>query len=89
MVDSVVLKMDLIIPLIERPIKNGDIIKVGDQMGRVLNIRVRSTIILTRDDVALIVPNSKLVSEVVTKRVIRISGLEFTSKWEEPMVPTL
>jgi small-conductance mechanosensitive channel len=55
-----------IILLMERPIKNGDIIKVGDQMGRVLDIRVRSTIVLTRDDVALIVPNSLLVSEVVT-----------------------
>lgn len=55
-----------IILLLERPIKTGDLIKIGDDTGRVLDIRVRSTIVITRDDVALIVPNSNLVSEVVT-----------------------
>jgi small-conductance mechanosensitive channel len=54
-----------IILLIERPIKVGDIVRVGLTSGRVVDIRVRSTVILTRDDVAIIVPNSKLVSEEV------------------------
>lgn len=54
-----------IIILIERPIKVGDIIQVGSSTGRVIDIRVRSTIIQTRDDVSIIVPNSKLISEEV------------------------
>ncbi len=54
-----------IIILIERPIKVGDIIRVGTTSGRVLDIRVRSTIVQTRDDVSIIVPNSKLISEEV------------------------
>lgn len=55
-----------LILLIERPIKVGDIVKVGNTLGRVLDIRVRSTIIQTRDNVTIIVPNSKFVSEEVT-----------------------
>ncbi len=54
-----------IIILIERPIKVGDIVRVGAVRGRVLDIRVRSTVIQTRDEVTIIVPNSKLVSEEV------------------------
>jgi small-conductance mechanosensitive channel len=55
-----------IIILIERPVKVGDIVKVGSAEGKIIDIRVRSTIILTRDEVAIIVPNSKFVSEEVT-----------------------
>jgi small-conductance mechanosensitive channel len=54
-----------IIILIERPIKVGDIIQVGTATGKVLEIRVRSTIVQTRDDVSIIVPNSKLIAEEV------------------------
>jgi small-conductance mechanosensitive channel len=54
-----------IIILIERPIKVGDIIRVGNSTGRVIDIRVRSSIIQTRDEVSIIVPNSKLISEEV------------------------
>lgn len=54
-----------IIILIERPVKVGDIVHVGNAVGRITDIHVRSTIIQTRDDVAIIVPNSKLVSEEV------------------------
>jgi small-conductance mechanosensitive channel len=54
-----------IIILIERPIKVGDIIRVGSASGRVIDIRVRSSIIQTRDEISIIVPNSKLISEEV------------------------
>lgn len=54
-----------IIILIERPIKVGDIIRVGTASGRVLDIRVRSSVIQTRDDVTIILPNSKILSEEV------------------------
>ena len=54
-----------IIILLERPIKRGDIVNVGQISGRVLDIRARSTLILTRDDIVIIVPNSSFISEQV------------------------
>ncbi len=54
-----------IIILLERPIKQGDIVFVGGVSGRVRDIRVRSTVIETRDDVAIIVPNSQFIAEQV------------------------
>ncbi len=54
-----------LILLIERPIKVGDIVKVGSTSGKILDIRVRSTVIQTRDNSTIIVPNSKFVSEEV------------------------
>lgn len=58
-----------IIMLLERPIKKGDIVQVGDTSGRVLDIKARSTLILTRDDVVIIVPNS----DFITKQVVNDS----------------
>ena len=54
-----------LIILFERPIKQGDVVKVGDISGRVVEIGARSTLIHTRDDVAIIVPNSQFISEQV------------------------
>ena len=54
-----------IIILLERPIKQGDIVYVGGVSGKVRDIRVRSTVIETRDDVAIIVPNSQFIAEQV------------------------
>lgn len=54
-----------LIILLERPIKLGDIVKVNGVSGRVVAIRARSTIVHTRDDVAIIIPNSKFISENV------------------------
>lgn len=54
-----------LIILLERPIKVGDLVEVAGVSGRVAEIRARSTIIHTRDDVAIIVPNSQFISEQV------------------------
>ncbi len=55
-----------IILLVERPIKVGDRIEVGGLEGQVVGIRVRSTTVLTNDNINIIVPNSEFASSRVT-----------------------
>jgi small-conductance mechanosensitive channel len=55
--------------LFERPIRVGDRITIGDDEGDVQSIKLRTTIIYTNDRIAIIVPNSRLV----TQRVINWS----------------
>lgn len=54
-----------LIILLERPIKEGDIVEVGGVSGRVIDIQARSTLIQTRNDVSILVPNSQFISEQV------------------------
>ena len=54
-----------LIILFERPIKVGDRIEVDDVHGEVTHIGARSTTIRTNDNIAIIVPNSKFISENV------------------------
>lgn len=51
--------------LVERPVKTGDRVEIGDVHGRVAAINARSTTVVTNDNIAIIVPNSKLTSENV------------------------
>jgi small-conductance mechanosensitive channel len=55
-----------LIILFERPIKVGDRIEVGQIHGDVTAIGARSTRIKTNDNISVIVPNSKFISENVT-----------------------
>jgi small-conductance mechanosensitive channel len=60
-----------LIILIERPVQVGDSIEVGDVTGDVIEIRGRATVVRTNDDIYLIVPNSKFISDTVTNRSFR------------------
>ncbi|MDX1583892.1 MAG: mechanosensitive ion channel [Thermoanaerobaculia bacterium] len=51
--------------LFERPIKVNDRIQVGDVDGKVTDIKARSTTVLTNDNVSIIIPNSKFITENV------------------------
>ncbi|ATA88283.1 mechanosensitive ion channel family protein [Capnocytophaga stomatis] len=55
-----------IIILFERPIKIGDRIQVGDISGDVISISMRSTKIVTNDNISVIVPNSQFINGNVT-----------------------
>ncbi|CAN5550621.1 hypothetical protein BH18VER1_BH18VER1_12660 [soil metagenome] len=52
--------------LAERPISIGDRIEVGESAGQVQRIRARSTVIVTNDNISIIVPNSKFINDPVT-----------------------
>lgn len=55
-----------LIILAERPIKIGDFIEVeGRVEGRVTRIQARSTTVVTRDNISVIIPNSEFVSKPV------------------------
>jgi small-conductance mechanosensitive channel len=54
-----------LIILFERPIKIGDRIQVGDVNGSIVEIKARSTTVLTNDNVSIIIPNSKFITENV------------------------
>jgi small-conductance mechanosensitive channel len=54
-----------LIILFERPIKVGDRIEVGNVEGDVVQIKGRSTTVVTNDNIAIIVPNSSFITQNV------------------------
>jgi small-conductance mechanosensitive channel len=54
-----------LIILFEQPIKEGDRIEVGDVSGDVIKISARSTMIVTNDNISIIVPNSQFIDSQV------------------------
>lgn len=54
-----------VIILLEKPLKLGDRIEVGDVSGNVQSISVRATTIITNDNVSIIIPNSDFISKQV------------------------
>jgi small-conductance mechanosensitive channel len=47
----------------ERPIKVGDVVQVGELMGMVMNIGLRSSVVRSFDGAEVIVPNGNLISD--------------------------
>lgn len=58
--------MSGLIILAERPIAVGDYVEVGGVGGRVREINLRSTRVVTNDNVSIIVPNTDFISNQVT-----------------------
>ena len=54
-----------LILLAERPVKIGDLVRIGDQEGDVKKISVRATEIQIADRSTLIVPNSELITKTI------------------------
>jgi potassium-dependent mechanosensitive channel len=63
-----------LILLFERPIKIGDIIEVGGNIGEVRRIGIRASIIRTADGSEVIVPNGLLISGQVTNWTLSDRG---------------
>jgi small-conductance mechanosensitive channel len=57
--------------LMERSIKNGDVLKVEGQVVRVTHIGLRSTVARTRDEEDLLIPNSILAQNAVLNYTLR------------------
>ena len=55
-----------LILLVERPVKVGDRVEVGDLIGDIVRIAARSTWVRTNDNVVIIVPNSDFITNRVT-----------------------
>jgi len=69
-----------VILLAERTIKPGDILEVEGKRVRVVNMGIRATIAVTRDNEEIIIPNSILVQSMVTNytlgdRLFRLSAV--------------
>ena len=56
-----------------RSIKQGDVLDVGDLMVRVRNIGIRDTIVRTKDEVDILIPNSLLVQQKIGNYTLRDS----------------
>lgn len=66
-----------LIILFERPIKLGDRIEVDDVHGKVVEIRARSTTVITNNNIAIIVPNLKFIEENVVNWSYREAMIRF------------
>lgn len=49
----------------DKSLRVGDIIEMEGRVGRVINIKLRTTRVLTRDDKVMVVPNHKFISDTI------------------------
>jgi len=69
-----------LILLVEQPVRRGDYIRAGDALGRVENIGLRATWVVTSDEVMIIVPNSQLISSQVINHSRPAAKIRFLVK---------
>jgi small-conductance mechanosensitive channel len=67
-----------ILILFDRVIRVGDIVQVGDVLGKVIKVHLRTSHVITRDDVNIIIPNSKFVEENVTNWTLDYNHVRLT-----------
>jgi small-conductance mechanosensitive channel len=56
--------------LVERPVRKGDFLEVAGVLGTVEDIGLRATTVISRDGVAVIVPNANLITAVVVNHTV-------------------
>ncbi len=66
-----------VVILIERPVKVGDRIEVGDLEGDIVSISLRATTVLTNEGVAVIVPNAQFITAQVVNRSLQDRKIRF------------
>lgn len=54
-----------ILMVVEKSLRVGDIVEVDDRIGKILEIRLRSTLALTRDEKIMVIPNHKFIRDTV------------------------
>jgi potassium-dependent mechanosensitive channel len=64
-----------LILLIERPVARGDFVEIGKARGSVMDVGMRATHVVTRDEVTIIVPNSELISGQVINHSVPTNNL--------------
>jgi small-conductance mechanosensitive channel len=78
-----------LIILFEQPIKVGDRIEVGDVNGDVIKISARSTMVVTNDNITIVVPNSQFIDNQVinwshSDRMVRFNFAVGVAYREDP-----
>ena len=56
--------------IIFRPIRRGDLVEVAGTLGRVKEVHIFNTILVTLDNKRVIVPNSKVTSDIIVNYTI-------------------
>ena len=51
--------------IVDKSLLVGDIVEMDGRVGRVIDIKLRTTRVLTRDDKVMIIPNHKFISEIL------------------------
>jgi small-conductance mechanosensitive channel len=64
-----------LILLIERPVARGDFVQIGQASGSVMDVGMRATRVVTRDEVTIIVPNSELITAQVVNHSVPTTNL--------------
>ena len=80
-----------LILLLERPVKKGDFVEVGDTRGTVREIHARATVVTTVDNVDILVPNGQFITEPVVNQTFETrdgSGSAWTWAWPTAATPT-
>jgi len=54
-----------IVIIVDKSLRVGDIVEVEDRVGKVFEIKLRTTRAITRDDKIIIIPNHKFISDIV------------------------